>query len=289
MRKLLKTTRVMILAWTSSASAPAAWADVAAEGFRDAGLPATARQAWQATVLLETRTWRGGSAGMNATQTGVATGSGLVIDRDARTIWIATSSHVIRCPAACQVRAYLPEQGGGRVSAVAEPMWSDPRRDLALLRATAPRRAAVRVAMVAESSDIDHSAADVLAIGFPDLSILSNHPRQSGRRKQYSVGRLRGSLAGFGADYLPYGSARSEGRIELDRALTHDADLLPGSSGGPLIDASGRVLGINTGSLTSLGAESCAERRQDCRVHLAVPIDDLRQRIRTLQGSLGRD
>ncbi len=270
-----------LLAWTI----PVWGQDITANSFYDSGLPETARQAWEATLLLETRTWRG-----SLRVPAVATGSGLVVERAGRTIWIATSSHVVRCQATCLIRVYLSRQGsgGGRVSAAAELWWRDPGRDLALLRAFVPRKATVRVAHAADSSQVARSAISggtgVLAIGFPDLTVLSGHARRSGRPlKRYSTGRLHDSLAGFGADYVPYGSNRAEGRLELARALAHDADLLPGSSGGPLIDSSGLVLGINTGSLSPRGDESCAERRERCRIHLAVPVDDLLQTVRELE------
>ncbi len=59
-----------------------------------------------------------------------------------------------------------------------------------------------------------------------------------------------GSRAAFGAVSVVAGAWRPWGGGEIDRLLQSDVNLYPGFGGGPLVDAAGRVLGINSGRLS---------------------------------------
>ncbi len=252
--------------------------------FQSAEIPAPLRDAWDATVLLSTRSWAG-SANFPSHETG----SGLILDiDDQRRLWIATSAHVVPCAGRCLIRVYLPPSSvtGRTVSTSAEIVWRDADQDLALLRCTLPLRVDRRQVAIARPANGPLVAGTrVVAIGFPDLQLL--HPRRSKDKagKRFSSGLLLGEINHLNANYFSFGSRHAAGQLSLDHALTHDAALLPGSSGGPLVDDQGQVLGINTGSLTQLGDASCAGRREHCNVHLAVPISKLLELTRQLQAS----
>jgi S1-C subfamily serine protease len=59
-----------------------------------------------------------------------------------------------------------------------------------------------------------------------------------------------GPRASFGAVSVVAGPWRPWGGGEIDRLLQSDLNLYPGFGGGPLVDAGGRVLGINSGRLS---------------------------------------
>lgn len=59
-----------------------------------------------------------------------------------------------------------------------------------------------------------------------------------------------GPRAAFGAVSVVAGAWRPWGGGEIDRLLQSDINLYPGFGGGPLVDAAGQVLGINSGRLS---------------------------------------
>jgi S1-C subfamily serine protease len=140
-------------------------------------------------------------------------GSGVIIAADGL---LLTNSHVVS--GARQVRLVLAEGGG----AEAQVLGDDPDSDLALLRADLPRGAAT--AALGDSGRLKRGHL-VVAIGNPlgfESSVSAGVVSALGRSLRSLGGRL------------------------IDDVIQTDAALNPGNSGGPLVAASGDVIGINT-------------------------------------------
>ena len=140
-------------------------------------------------------------------------GSGVVIAGDGL---VLTNSHVVS--GARRVRLGLAEGGDTE----AEVLGDDSATDLALLRAELPRGA---VAAVLGDSKVLKRGHLVVGIGNPlgfDSTITAGIVSALGR------------------------SLRSQSGHLIDDVIQTDAALNPGNSGGPLVAASGQVVGINT-------------------------------------------
>jgi serine protease DegS len=160
---------------------------------------------------------------------GVSLGSGVLVSADGL---IVTSGHTIK--GASEISIGLP---GGRMLDV-ESLGIDPETDLAVLQAAERGLPAVELA---KSADLRVGDV-VLAIGNPfglsqtvSLGIVS------------AIGRTQLGLTGI------------EDFVQTDAAIN------PGNSGGALIDADGRLVGINTAIMSESGLSE--------GVGFAIPAD----------------
>jgi S1-C subfamily serine protease len=178
-------------------------------------------------------------------------GSGFVISGDGE---IATNAHVVTSGEGAAIRkadnVYVRFGDGNQVPA--QVRGFDPFSDVALLKVD-PAGLTLRPLPLGSTADL-HVGAPVAAIGSPFAE-----------EQSLSVGVISGldrsieSLTGFA----------TAGAIQTDAAINH------GNSGGPLLDGSGRVLGINAQIQTSTGDGS--------GVGFAVPADVVKQSLAQLR------
>lgn len=150
------------------------------------------------------------------TRRGTSTGTGFIVNSSGL---VATNQHVVEGG-----RAFHVLISGSRSPVQAEVLWKDSGLDLALLRAQGLGGRPVTV-----SRSPLKKGDDVIALGFPGLADKKGNAVDATVTKGV-IGRLfRGS----------WRSARLG-------IIQHSAELNPGNSGGPLFDACGSVVGINT-------------------------------------------
>jgi 2-alkenal reductase len=200
-------------------------------------------------VVTVISTGLGGAGGQGGGGAGL--GSGFVISGDGE---IATNAHVVTTGEGGAIReadqVYVRFQDDNQVAA--EIVGFDPFSDVALLRID-PKGLTLRPLPLGSAGD--------LAVGSPVAAIGSPF----GEEQSLSVGVISAldrsiqSLTGFD----------TVGAIQTDAAINH------GNSGGPLLDATGRVLGINAQIQTTTGEGS--------GVGFAVSVDTVKRSLRQLR------
>ncbi len=166
------------------------------------------------------------------------TGSGFIWDANGH---IVTNYHVVQ--QANRWRVTLAD--GSAWDAVPIGVAAD--KDLAVLRIDAPRER-LRPILVGESADLE-VGQKVFAIGNPfglDQTLTS------------------GIISGLGRQI------RAQNGKTIDNVIQTDAAINPGNSGGPLLDSSGRLIGMNTAIYSPSGAFA--------GIGFAIPVDTI-QRI----------
>ncbi|MGB3681317.1 MAG: trypsin-like peptidase domain-containing protein [Rubrobacteraceae bacterium] len=192
-------------------------------------------------VQVETRV-SGGSQGLFGTAPGQgapqgpALGSGFVVDGQGR---ILTNYHVVDGASKITVTLYNEKSYGARL------VGSDPSSDLAVLKINAPADALTPLPL-GDSSKLD--------VGQPVVAI--------GNPLGYSDTETQGIVSAIGRDIQAPNGFTITGAIQTDAPLTN------GNSGGPLIDASGQVVGINSQVARSQNGTSQADG-----IGFAVPIN----------------
>ena len=159
-------------------------------------------------------------------------GSGVILTDDG---YIATNNHVVA--AADQVRVVLPD---GK-EFTAKIIGTDPHTDLAVVKVDGTTLSAITVT---DSDNVDVGDI-VLAVGNP-----------------FGVGQTVTS------GIVSAKSRGGMGIVDYEDFIQTDASINPGNSGGALIDAEGRLIGINTAILSRTGGNQ--------GVGFAVPINLLR-------------
>ena len=165
----------------------------------------------------------------------VSIGSGVAVARDK----IVTNAHVVEMARGDDSAQIVIVPSDGAQSYRASVVASLPGKDLALLQLKAGSLvpASIFAGVIADG-------ADVFAIGYPaSVDIALEQSEADVLRPQPPV-KTRGTVS----------SGRTSKTVE---SLLHTAPIAPGNSGGPIVDACGRVLGINSfGSVpTDGGAE----------------------------------
>lgn len=155
---------------------------------------------------------------------------------------VVTNAHVARADRATLV---LPD---GR-EAPARLVARDPRRDLAVLRVDG---------RVAVGGLTPAAVGDPAALRPGQLVLALGHPL--GHANALAVGVVHGAMSGVEAGTLGH---RRRWESRAGAALVRaDVRLLPGNSGGPLADAAGRVVGVNTMVVNGLGVAVAAHEAE---------------------------
>jgi serine protease Do len=182
-------------------------------------------------------------------------GSGVIVRLDGVPgIVVITNNHVINGAKADQITVHLADDKILRPSKV----WADPESDIAALKVEGDN---LQPAPLADS-DRAREGNWVLAFGSPfGLNRTVTHGIISARdRGQVSLGST----------------------IRIKDFLQTDAAINPGSSGGPLVNLDGEVIGINTAIASHSGSNS--------GVAFAIPINLIKRVVRQLaeKGSVAR-
>jgi putative serine protease PepD len=154
------------------------------------------------------------------------TGSGFLIDKDGR---IVTNNHVVAA-ASDGSRIRVLYSDGRKVNAVL--VGRSPSYDIAVIKATGA--GSVQPIELGDSEHVQ-VGEPVLALGSPlGLSGTVTEGIVSARNRPVIVSE----------------SSDADAPTAYINAIQTDAQINPGSSGGPLVDAGGRVIGVNSAILT---------------------------------------
>ncbi|UCG15027.1 MAG: trypsin-like peptidase domain-containing protein [Deltaproteobacteria bacterium] len=148
-------------------------------------------------------------------------GSGSIIDEEG---YILTNHHVIRDARRLEVTLADGSKWRGKLVGV------DPESDLAVIKIDAPRSKLTVIPM--GNSDELLVGQKVLAIGNP-----------------FGLGQTltTGVISSLGR------TLRAQNATLMEDIIQTDASINPGNSGGPLLDSSGRMIGINTAIFSPTG------------------------------------
>ena len=190
------------------------------------------------------------------------TGSGVVLRSDG---YVLTNNHVVES-AATAGTITVAFNGSGEVDQPADIVGRDPETDLAVIK--------VRGKHVLTPATLGSSSG--LVVGDPVVAIGSPLGL-AGTVTSGIISALNRTVRVPSEDGSP--------STPLFNAIQTDAAINPGNSGGALVDAAGRVIGINSAIATLGGSSSSDAQSGSIGVGFAIPVDEARsiaeQLIRT--------
>ncbi|MFF1791935.1 S1C family serine protease [Kitasatospora sp. NPDC058243] len=223
---------------------------------------------------------------------GTATGTGVILDTSGR---ILTNYHVIDTAADGGQITVAFKDGS---TAPATVTGTDKSLDVAVITASGGKN--LTPATLGDSSGV--AVGDpVVAIGNPDgLTGTVTSGIISAENRDVTVQLDEGTTSsngGFGFPSLPglpnlpgtRGNLpqQNSGSTTTYKAFQTDAALNPGNSGGPLINANGQVIGINSAMYAPSGASSTAgggsSSAGSVGLGFAIPINDIKQVLPKLE------
>jgi S1-C subfamily serine protease len=201
------------------------------------------RQASPSTVYVYNVGIRHGMFSLDVMRYPQGSGTGFVWDDKGH---VVTNFHVVqtRSPASTEYIVVLSDRSEWE----AEIVGTAPGKDLAVLRIDAPRD---RLAPLSRGSSADLAVGQkALALGNPfglDQTLTTGVISALGRNLESPDGRT------------------------IRDVIQTDAAINPGNSGGPLLDSSGRLIGVNTAIASPSGAYA--------GVGFAIPVDTVKELV----------
>jgi S1-C subfamily serine protease len=195
-------------------------------------------------VRLPRSEWFGNPFGLEDSQVQQSLGSGFVIGKDGL---VVTTYHVVRNAQSVYVSFSNSD------SMRAEVVGKDPATDVALLKVVASSRA-LKPLELGDSDDVD-VGDQVAAIGNP-----------LGYERSITLGIVSALQR----------SLTSPGGAPIDRVIQTDAVLNRGNSGGPLLNAQGRVIGVSSAIATDTGSGNTG-------IGFAIPINTVKDVVAQLK------
>jgi len=170
---------------------------------------------------------------------GTATGSGFVVSTDGK---IITNEHVV--DGATSVTVKLGTSGKAQTAQV---LGADASKDLALLK-------------------VDVGSTKLPALSFDDSSSVQVGDNVYAIGNPYGLDHTltSGIVSALNRDIQAPDGTTIAGAIQTDAALN------PGNSGGPLLDASGKVIGVNS-QIASSGSSTAGGEAGNVGIGFAIP------------------
>jgi putative serine protease PepD len=191
-------------------------------------------------------------------QVGRSTGSGFVMDDEGR---ILTNNHVVSGAA-----------GGGTIRV----SFSDGRRQTATLVGRSPSYdlAVIKVKPAGYLRPLTIGDSDAIRIGEPVLAL--------GAPLGLSDSVSQGIVSAVDRPVVVQADGNADSPFAFINGVQTDAAINPGSSGGPLVDAEARVIGINSAILTRGSSD---QQTGNIGVGFAIPVNQ----AKTIAGLLIAD
>jgi S1-C subfamily serine protease len=156
---------------------------------------------------------RKASQSVVAVKAQMSRGTGVVLTRDG---YIVTCNHVLAGCGTIKI-------GQGEKTVSAHIVGTDPYNDIALLKAQS-----------GEYTPIELADSEKLSVGQYVLALANPFNKDQPTATSGMITNVHGSIRGW------------RSATALENVIATDAQLNPGFSGGPLIDAQGQLIGINT-------------------------------------------